>query len=111
MEKLQRTTISRRIAGPSDTTMRLTQGLRLIVGALMVFGALAKAPLPAAEETAEARPAFAPGAKRSYDNGGWRLLGHLVEKVSGQSYGDSLREKFFEPLGMTNPGVYRATLS
>jgi CubicO group peptidase (beta-lactamase class C family) len=31
-----------------------------------------------------------------------------VEKVSGQSYRDFLRENFFQPLGMTNTGVYRA---
>jgi CubicO group peptidase (beta-lactamase class C family) len=51
---------------------------------------------------------FDPGAKWSYDNSGYMLLGYIVEKVSGQSYGDFLRENFFEPLGMTETGVYRA---
>ena len=53
---------------------------------------------------------FDPGAKWSYDNSGYLLLGCIVEKVSGQSYRDFLRDHFFQPLGMTNTGVYRAHL-
>ena len=51
---------------------------------------------------------FDPGTKWRYDNAGYRLLSYIVERVSGQSYGDFLRGNFFQPLGMTNTGVYRA---
>jgi len=53
---------------------------------------------------------FDPGTKWRYDNSGYELLGYIVEKVSGQSFGDFLRENFFQPLGMTNSGVYREHL-
>jgi CubicO group peptidase (beta-lactamase class C family) len=54
---------------------------------------------------------FDPGAKWSYVNSGYLVLGYIVAKVSGQTYGDFLRENFFQPLGMTNTGVYRAQLA
>jgi CubicO group peptidase (beta-lactamase class C family) len=54
---------------------------------------------------------FPPGKKWSYDNSGFLLLGYIVEKVSGQAYGDFLRTTFFEPLGMKQTGVYRKGLA
>jgi CubicO group peptidase (beta-lactamase class C family) len=51
---------------------------------------------------------FEPGKKWHYDNSGYFLLGKIVEKVSGQSYGDFLQSNFFAPLGMSNTGVYHA---
>jgi CubicO group peptidase (beta-lactamase class C family) len=51
---------------------------------------------------------FDPGVKWNYDNSGYMLLSYIVEKVSGQNYGDFLRENFFQPLCMTNTCVYRA---
>ena len=53
---------------------------------------------------------FDPGTQWRYDNSGYLLLGCIVEKVSGQTFGDFLGENFFQPLGMTNSGVYRAHL-
>jgi CubicO group peptidase (beta-lactamase class C family) len=50
---------------------------------------------------------FDPGKKWLYNNSGFYLLGYLIEKVSGQSYGEFLRRNFFAPLGMTNTGVYQ----
>ncbi len=51
---------------------------------------------------------FDPGKKWHYDNSGYFLLGRIIEKVGGQSYGEFLRKNFFEPLGMTNTGVHHA---
>jgi D-alanyl-D-alanine carboxypeptidase len=46
-------------------------------------------------------PEFEPGARFAYSNYGFILLGVLVEKVSGQSYYDYVREHVFKPAGMT----------
>ena len=44
---------------------------------------------------------FEPGTKWSYSNTGYILLGRVVEKVSGQSLGAFLKNRVFQPLGMT----------
>ena len=49
--------------------------------------------------------AFAPGDKWNYSNVGYVILGMLVRKVTGQFYGDFLRERVFGPLGMTTTRV------
>jgi CubicO group peptidase (beta-lactamase class C family) len=41
-----------------------------------------------------------PGERFQYSNVGYRLLGMLIEKVSGQSYWDFLDQRIFHPLGM-----------
>lgn len=41
-----------------------------------------------------------PGEKFRYSNVGYRLLGMIIEKVSGQTYWDFLDHKIFRPLGM-----------
>lgn len=43
---------------------------------------------------------FQPGSNWSYSNTGYVLLGVITRTCSGQFYGDYLREKIFEPLGM-----------
>ena len=50
---------------------------------------------------------FDPGRHLNYSNSGYFLLGLVVEKASGQPYGEYLQEKFFKPLGMKNTGVHR----
>ena len=47
---------------------------------------------------------FEPGAKWQYSNYGFLLAGVLVERVSGRSYYDYVRDHIFKPAGMTSTG-------
>jgi D-alanyl-D-alanine carboxypeptidase len=51
-------------------------------------------------------PAFAPGADFRYSNGGFVLLGGIIERASGQTYWDYLDEHIFRPAGMANTGAF-----
>ena len=52
-------------------------------------------------------PDFEPDTKHSYSNSGYQLLGLILEKVTGKSYGESLRERITSKIGLTN--TYIAT--
>jgi CubicO group peptidase (beta-lactamase class C family) len=45
-------------------------------------------------------PRFEPGARWSYSNTGYVLLGAIIHRITGTFYGDLLRSQVFEPLGM-----------
>lgn len=47
-----------------------------------------------------------PGTHFQYCNTNFMLLGYIIEKVSGQKYGEFLQHTFFGPLGMNNTFVY-----
>ena len=53
------------------------------------------------------KPVYKPGTTFEYYNQNYRILGYVVEVVSGKPYGEFLRENIFLPLGMmdtaTNP--------
>jgi len=48
---------------------------------------------------------FEPGAGYHYSNSGYVVLGKIIERASGRSYYDYVREKIFLPLGMKESGV------
>jgi len=45
---------------------------------------------------------FAPGTNWSYDNTGYVVLGMLIEKVTGRSWGEDVTERFAKPLGLSS---------
>jgi CubicO group peptidase (beta-lactamase class C family) len=48
--------------------------------------------------------AFKPGAKHDWSRSNFVLAGLIIERVSGQPYGDFMKQHVFEPLGMTRSG-------
>ena len=52
--------------------------------------------------TKDAPLEFAPGSKWNYNNTAYTMLGAIIEKVSGVSYADFIRQEIFEPLRMTH---------
>ena len=51
---------------------------------------------------------FEPGSKQQYSNGGYVLLGAIIERLSGQSYYDYVQEHIFKVAGMENTDSYEA---
>lgn len=47
---------------------------------------------------------FEPGSKWEYSNYGFILLGMVIERVSGQSYYDFVRDHVYKPASMTSSG-------
>jgi CubicO group peptidase (beta-lactamase class C family) len=47
---------------------------------------------------------FAPGSKWRYSNSGYVLLGYLIEKITGKTYSEFVRDNIFTPLGMKDSG-------
>jgi CubicO group peptidase (beta-lactamase class C family) len=49
---------------------------------------------------------FAPGTKWQYSNSGYVVLGLIVAKLSGKSFGEFLQERMFTPLKMNHTLVF-----
>ncbi len=54
------------------------------------------------EEVAQNHPL---GATWSYCNSGFSLAGRVIEKLTGQTWDQAMRERLFEPLGMRHAGT------
>lgn len=50
---------------------------------------------------------FAPGTDFEYNNANYALMGLIIERVSGKSFNEYLKEHIFEPFEMNNTLVYR----
>lgn len=49
-----------------------------------------------------------PGTKFSYDNGDYIILGKIIEKLTGKSFQENLKEKILDPLGMINTDMLQS---
>ena len=49
---------------------------------------------------------FAPGTGQAYSNGGYVVLGLMIEKLSGESYYEYVKHHIFEPAGMADTEYY-----
>jgi CubicO group peptidase (beta-lactamase class C family) len=54
---------------------------------------------------------FKPGENWEYSNTAYALLASIIERVSGKSYGDFLKENIFAPLGMNHSRTYNTRRS
>ena len=81
-------------SGIKDFINEPTASLRLDVTEEEVLKATAPRPLN-----------FQPGQRYAYSNTNYHLLAMIIRKVTGKSYGDFLRERIFEPLGMADTDV------
>jgi D-alanyl-D-alanine carboxypeptidase len=57
------------------------------------------------DAVANASLLFPPGEAAQYSDPGYFLLGMIIEKASGQKYGDFLHKRVFDPLQMTSSHV------
>jgi CubicO group peptidase (beta-lactamase class C family) len=53
---------------------------------------------------------FPPGARHSYGNSGYVVLGAVIEQVTGHSYYDYLHQSIFQPADMPDSGHYELDL-
>lgn len=75
---------------------------------LKEFGTWRMTAHTAAEELAFFRDKpleFEPGSKFAYSNSNYEVLGAVIEKVSGKTYGEMLEERIFGPVGMKSTGL------
>ena len=64
-----------------------------------------------AEKYCQQELASEPGTKWDYSNCGYDLLGLILERVTGKSFGELLRERLLDPLGMKDSGMDRNDLA
>ncbi len=85
-------------------------GIGNIDGALVYFRADGRQTLRI-DRLAHLDPDTEVRERLDYSNGGYALLGAIAERVSGESWGDEIRNRIFEPLGMTRSSTSIAELT
>lgn len=85
--------------------LTMTSGLPAVTA--RDLGYLQGLPVPWEQWLATIKPKpleFTPGERFQYGNPGYTLLGFIIERHSGKTYGEFLQENIFAPLGMKNTG-------
>jgi len=54
------------------------------------------------DKIAQVKPHFEPGAKQQYSNGGFLLLGYIVEKITNKTYQAALKQRIINKIGLKN---------
>src|SRR6185369_4574234 len=62
-------------------------------------------PGPVLERLFRMRPEFEPGSRYAYSNAGFETLAAVIHRVTGLPYLRFMRERIFEPLGMSGTGL------
>ena len=81
------------IPDPSDTPGFMTK-----------FATVSHSPAEIMRLTADRPLEFTPGTQFKYDNGGYVLLGWLIERLINKHYEVQLRQSLLDPLGMKDTG-------
>ena len=79
------------IKGYEEIDARLPNAIRVDFAAATVIDSLDKLPLD-----------FAPGSRYHYSNSNYFLLGCIIEKLSGKTYQQYLKENIFDPIGLSS---------
>ncbi|MNK62959.1 D-alanyl-D-alanine carboxypeptidase precursor [compost metagenome] len=54
------------------------------------------------EKIEKVKPHFEPGTKHQYSNGGYLLLGYIIEKITGKTYPAALKKRIADKIGLKN---------
>jgi CubicO group peptidase (beta-lactamase class C family) len=84
-----------------------SSGIPSYTGLPNFFAEISRDPYPVqkfVEEYCSGELEFEPGSKYRYNNSGYFLLGAIIEKITGKSYEDVLKEKILDPLGLEDTG-------
>ena len=101
---------------PNASKITLAQILGHRSGIHNVFGDPAQEPWspqePISKEdllarTARGTPDFEPDTQHRYSNSGYTVLGFVIEKVTGKSYGDALKERITSRIGLNDTSENR----
>jgi CubicO group peptidase (beta-lactamase class C family) len=59
----------------------------------------------------EKHPVITPFRTAVYSDGGFSILGQVIQRISGQSYGDAMQDILFKPLGLNGMSAKAPTSS